>query len=530
MADAPLVPLDKLDPAEAWQPWKPDAKTPWDLRSAGHLFRRATFGANIGELRQAVKDGPAATLDRLFAEDPKLPAREEFLAQMGEKIADTGDAEKLRGWWLYAMLHSLFPLREKLTLFWHDHFATSINKVNEAGHMYRQNQTLRKHALGKFGPMLLAIAQDPAMLIWLDSNANLKSRPNENFAREVMELFSLGVGNYTEKDIREAARAFTGWHEDDGKYSFTKSQHDDAPKTFLGKTGNFNGDDILRILLEQPTCARFLVRKLYRFYISEQYTPPDRFIEPLAESLRKSDYDIKALLRTMLSSRHFFSAYAYRQRIKSPVEFAVGAAWTLVERNFPQGALTAWLDAMGQTLFAPPNVKGWPGGTAWLNTSTVLIRSNFALALATGNLHFEGGRGDSALRVSAQIAEERSRFEEAARRREELARFEAEAAKARAEGKEPPPPPLQPQVAEPPIPRPAENLDIARLVRREKADTPEKIVQSLLELLAHGDVTAAGRAKVVAFLKKDNLKKDAFDVRIRETAHMIMTMPEFQLA
>ena len=208
--------------------------------------------------------------------------------------------------------------------------------------MFEQNQLLRQHALGKFGRSCSTMSKDPAMLVWLDSNSNVKGKPNENYAREVMELFSLGVGHYTEKDIREAARAFTGWHTDGDDFEFNADVHDDGAKTVLGQTGNWNGDDVVRIVLEQPAAPRFLVRKLYRFFVSETHEPPDALLEPLAEAFRKSDYDIAGLVRTMLSSRHFFSDYAFRQRIKSPVEFVLGAVPAAVparqDRSPPQAA------------------------------------------------------------------------------------------------------------------------------------------------------------------------------------------------
>ena len=230
----------------------------------------------------------------------------------------------LQAAWLQRMIDGVEPLREKMTLFWHNHFATSIAKVNDGSLMERQYELLFTHALGNFRPLLQEISRDPAMLVWLDSNQNVKGKPNENYAREVMELFTLGVGNYTEKDIREAARAFTGWHTSGGRFTFVHGEHDDGPKTVLGQTGNWDGDDVVRILLDQPACARFLVRKLYRFLVSENVAPPDALLDPLADAFRKSDYDIAVLVRTILRSQHFFSAYAYRQKVKWPVEYAVG--------------------------------------------------------------------------------------------------------------------------------------------------------------------------------------------------------------
>ena len=293
------------------------------------------------------------------------------------------------------MLQGGHPLREKLTLFWHNHFATSLAKVQNPTLMFRQNCLLRKHALGRFGPLLQAISRDAAMLVWLDSNSNVKGKPNENYARELMELFSLGVGHYTEKDIREAARAFTGWRTDGVGFAFDARLHDDGPKTVLGQTGAWDGGDVVRIVLEQPAAARFLVRKLYHFLVSEKAVPPDSLLEPLCESFRKSDYDIAGLVRTILASRHFYSDHAFRQRIKGPVEYVLGAVQAVYRRYgeedadyrpLPQQVLVGRLGAMGQHLFAPPNVKGWPGGPSWLNTSTMLERDNFAGALAMGTL------------------------------------------------------------------------------------------------------------------------------------------------
>src|SRR5262249_16709233 len=299
---------------------------------------------------------------------------------------EDGRRRGLQGWWLYRMILTPPPLRERMTLFWHNHFATSIVKVKSPALMKQQNLLLRKHALGKFHPFLLEMSKDPAMLIWLDSNSNVKAHPNENYAREVMELFSLGVGNYTEKDIREAARAFTGWHTDGEEYEFNPGFHDDGEKTVLKHTGNWDGGDIVRILLEEKSCARFLVRKLYRNFVSENQQPPEALLEPLCEQLRKNDYDVAAVLRTMLASNHFFSDYAFRQRIKSPVDFTIGTVRSVASGQLPQSVLVTRLEGMGQDLFAPPNVKGWTGAQAWLNTSTILTRQNFGQAVAMGTL------------------------------------------------------------------------------------------------------------------------------------------------
>jgi len=480
MPKAALPPLDQVDPVDAWKSWEPGGAQAFDLKWAGHLYRRAVFGAALDELNAAVKRGLPATLDRLFQGSKREDNNfEETRHLTGQAVK--GTAFDLRGWWVYWMLKGSHPLKEKLTLFWHNHFATSIVKVQKLPLMFAQNELLYRHALGKFGPLLLEISRDPAMLIWLDGNSNVKGKANENYAREVMELFSLGLGHYKEHDIREAARAFTGWHTDGAAFTFKPELHDDGVKTILGSVGNWNGDDVVKILLEQRAAPRFLVRKLYRFYVSENITPPDAFLQPLADAYKKSDYDTGSLLRTMLQSRHFFSAYAYRQRVKSPVEFCVGAANEVGANLVAPRAIIGRLEAMGQPLFAPPNVKGWEHGKSWLNTSTVLARHNFAAAL------FTAGNADDP-------------DEDDIRRLKQTA------------------------VKTPPL------ADAADLARKAKATDPKDIAALLLDTFMQGDVSPATRDRLVNYLAEDKPKDSALDVRIRETAHAIMTMPEYELA
>ncbi|HEV3118113.1 MAG TPA: DUF1800 domain-containing protein [Gemmataceae bacterium] len=465
MAGALPESLAQIDPAAAWQVWEPSQTDPWNLKWAAHLYRRAAFGASWMQLQEAVKNGVAATLTRLLAGQPGADDRERLVERAGTAIASKDDADELRGWWIYLFLQSLHPLREKLTLFWHNHFATSIAKVNRTDLMFRQNCLLRRHALGKFQPFLLDISRDPAMLIWLDSNTNVKGAANENYARELMELFTLGVGHYTENDVREAARAFTGWRTDGDEFEFAADLHDDADKTFLARRGRWNGDDVIRIILARPDAARFVVRRLYHLLISESENPPDALLEPLAQSFRQSDYDISLLLKSMLSSRLFFSAHAYRKRIKSPVEFMLGIlqGWSGV----PPSALVSKLEAMGQSLFAPPNVKGWPGGKAWLNTATILARNTLARELANNEAPQADGKkdhlGDS-------------------------------------------------------------------LLRNEKVTEPARAANLLIDLHLQGDIGKEARVKLTAFLAEGKPKGDAFYARVREAVAVIWTMPEYQLA
>jgi uncharacterized protein (DUF1800 family) len=525
MAPPALPPVDKIDPERAWQPWQPSAADPWNVKWAGHLYRRAGFGGNLAELRRAVAAGPAATIDVLLKGEPKAAGFYAWLTRRAQIDRGIKEVAQLRGWWVYCMLNSGHPLLEKMTLFWHNHFATSVAKVTSVPLMYKQNVLLRQHALGKFEPFLQAMSKDAAMLAWLDSNSNIKGRANENYARELMELFSLGVGNYTEKDIREAARAFTGWGTNGDSYEFNPYFHDTGAKTVLGQTGNFNGDDVVRIVLKRPVAARFLVRKLYRDFVSEQQVPPDSLIEPLADSFRKSDYDISHLMRTMLSSRHFFSNYAFRQRIKSPVEYVLGSV-RAVYRDYPEGdpnrqnvplrQLASRIDAMGQPLFAPPNVKGWRGGEAWLTTSTMLTRQNFAQAVAMGTLwpRPKGAQGPFSTRA-AQL----SRAEAEARA------AEAAAAQAKKPQSKKPAPPTKPD--EPP---PAKAFDPARVLQEEKATKPEDVVRVLLDVYLPGGVSPSAQAKLVAFVAQGDPTGDRLERRAREAVQAILGMPEAQLA
>jgi uncharacterized protein (DUF1800 family) len=437
------------------------------LKWAGHAYRRLAFGARRDELRQAVAQGHSATLDRLLSGGPGQEEFDELVDDTTKGLSHDAEESTLHEYqavWLYRMLHSPHPLRERLTLFWHNHFATSIAKVRQPALMQQQNALIRKHALGKFRSLVVEMSRDPAMLIWLDSNSNVKGQPNENFARELMELFTLGVGHYTENDVRQAARAFTGWHTAGGKFIFNEAQHDGGRKTVVGRTGNWDGTGVLRILLAQKAAARFLVRKLYRHFINEHDKPPDHLLEPLAEEFRNSDYDIAGVLRTMARSRHFFSDHAYRQRVKSPVEFALGLVHSLEGQVAPT-ALAAGLDGLGQNLFSPPNVKGWVGGKAWLNSATVLARHNLAWAVVGG----------------------------------EDATFN-------------------------------EHIDVAALVRKHAGKGNAGQLGFLLDLFLQGDVEPSARHKLVDYLKATNPKGVELDKRLRETAHTILLMPEYQLA
>ncbi|HET6878753.1 MAG TPA: DUF1800 domain-containing protein [Pirellulales bacterium] len=380
--------LAGVDPTWAWEPWQPNASQSWNRELAAHLYRRAGFAATWTQLEEAAAVGCQATVERLVTGEPGADGFYQEAARSAESLLASGDAKQLAAWWLYLLVHSPHPLRERLTLFWHGHFATSAAKVTDARMMYAQNSLFRQYALGSFRPLLDRASKDPAMLLWLDSTTNHKAHPNENFAREVMELFCLGIGNYSEHDIKEAARAFTGWELRQGAFRFNRPQHDSGQKSVLGQTGPWTGDDVLRILLDQPATSRFLVGKLFRYLVSEAADPPAALIEPLAAGLRQRDYDLAWLVRTVLSSNLFYSPQAVRQRVKSPVEMAVGLLRSL-ELPVNTFALQEDLQKLGQGVLFPPNVKGWDGGKAWINSSTLVGRANLIWAIVGGDVRLK---------------------------------------------------------------------------------------------------------------------------------------------
>jgi uncharacterized protein (DUF1800 family) len=273
------------------------------------------------------------------------------------------------------MLATKNPLLERMTLFWHGHFANSADKVNDASSMLAQNRLLRQYAVGDFRPLVQAISRDPAMLVYLDSATNRRGHPNENYARELMELFCLGEGNYSEKDVQELARCFTGWEIKLANFRFNRFQHDSGPKTFLGKTGSFEEGASIDWILEQPQAARFIVGKLYRQFVCDEPDPPPQLLEPLADELQESEWRIGVVVQRILGSQLFFSTHSIGRKIRSPVDLAIGFLRSL-EGTTNAHELAAELQQNGQGLFFPPNVKGWDGGRAWINSSTILGRAN----------------------------------------------------------------------------------------------------------------------------------------------------------
>ena len=354
----------------------------WSRSAATHLLWRTGFGASADEIQQATQDGLDKTLDRLLAPPVETAEFGKADALLRQAAFDSGSIADLKVWWLHRMTASANPLVEKLTLLWHNHFATSNAKVDSVPLMAAQNDLLRRESLGSFRRVLHDMAKDVAMLVWLDSNSNRKRHPNENFAREVMELFSLGVGNYSEHDIQEAARAFTGWHVRNGEFWFNAIQHDTGEKVVFTKRGNFDGGEVVELCLEHPACPRFLAFKLLRQFVEP--SSPREHIDALAARIRQHNFEWLPILRELFASRLFFSEQARQSIIKSPVELLLGAVNQLNAK--PNLQSLARLSAeLGQDIFEPPTVKGWDGGRLWISSTTLIQRANFATALLKSN-------------------------------------------------------------------------------------------------------------------------------------------------
>lgn len=346
---------------------------------------------------------------RMYAE-ARRKGDEDTLAQLRlEKQRHERDDRRQMGefqkWWLKRMIETPRPLEEKLTLFWHGHFATSFRTIENSYHMYVQNEFFRRNALGSFADLLYGLIRDPAMLAYLDNNDSRKGHPNENLAREIMELFALGIGNYTENDIKEGARALTGYTFEDDSFVLQANNHDTGGKTILGQHGDWDGDDFVRIILEQPACAAYIGRKLYGYFVADVPTeerggdkglPPAQrtVIRSFSDSLRTGKYELKPALRRLFLSEHFYSPVFMNDQIKSPAVLAVGAIRSLGCPARDLSILTDAMDLMGQNIGMPPSVKGWEGGRSWINTSTMFVRQNLLTFLLTGRRP-QGGGGDS---------------------------------------------------------------------------------------------------------------------------------------
>lgn len=413
----------------------PISAADWGPAQAAHLLERAGFGGTPAEIDALVKLGPAAAVRRFvyFEGAPAVdlppfdhsgvfdesldqfpasrPATTDIAKANGEalgvKVKPAGnrrmqpvvnkffywlrasrlETHRITYWWADRMLTSPRPLEEKMALFWHGHFATTEEKVRDYRKMLKQVELFQEQGLGDFRTLLVSVAKDPAMLAFLDAGVNVKGAPNENFAREIMELFSMGVGNYTEHDIREAARAFTGWNFQGLEYRFNAEQHDDGPKTVLGHTGPMDGVEVIDVILDQPVTAEYIAGKLYRFFVRDDLDPAMR--KRLGDLLRDNHYQIAPFMETLLLSKDFYSPEAVATRIKGPVELAVSTYKKLGLTSVPGAPdfneVTA---SLGQKLLYPPTVAGWANGRSWVTPGLLLERGNFALDVLLPDISF----------------------------------------------------------------------------------------------------------------------------------------------
>lgn len=469
---------------------------------------------------------------------PLQPASDRFFYWLRATMLET---RRLGYWWANRMLQTACPLQQKMALLWHGHFATHENKVRDYRKMLQQIELFEKSGTGNLRDLTVRVAQNPAMLYFLDAQYNVKGAPNENFAREVMELFTMGVGNYSERDVREGARAFTGWYFDDLTFKVDASKHDDGAKTFLGKTGNFEGVDAVRIIFEQPVTAEYLAGKIYRFLVRDELSPALQ--KKLGAVLRESDYEVKPLLTVILSSRDFYSEASYGAHIKGPVEHMIAMLKHLgVDAvpgvpDFNQSTI-----AMGQHLLNPPSVAGWAGGKAWITPGLLIARGNVARDVLIPDMtgfrdwNFSAGSDDVLGRrlrdgydIGAATAvndpANMSAFDRAALERDEqfntrisgYVGWEQAARKLI------------------PTPRNAALFDLTRMVLESDAKTTTEAVDYLLWRMLRIPAASTTRDGLVRFLTTElgteNLEraKTYMEDPLRMTVHLIMSTPEYQI-
>ena len=389
---------------DLWPPYEPNDQAPWNLRRVVHLHRRAGFAGTWSELARDLADGPRASVDRLLAGQGQTAGVPEDFDTVSQALADaavsSGNPQRLKAWWVYRMLFSPDPLVERLTLLWHNHFATSNAKVDSVELMRAQNDTFRRMAKSSFAEMLPQVVKGAAILVWLDADKNRAGHANENLGRELMELFTLGIGHYGEEDVQQAARALTGWKVVGNQFRNDAKMHDDGEKVILGQTGKFDGDDLLKLLLRQPATAGRLAWRVCRMLFGAQGVEPDA-LAALAEGLRERDLDLGWAVAAVLRSRRFFAAENLAARIAGPPEFVTGAVRALECFAQPPSTLllAEGLSRMGQDLFYPPNVGGWQEGRAWLSSGAIVARASFAAALVDGRLTHDGTPPDLAALV-----------------------------------------------------------------------------------------------------------------------------------
>ena len=578
-----LVAVMRADSPATWTgDLSPLAASDWTYARARHLVERAGFGATPDEIARVAAMTPQQAVDWLvdyektdngalapFEEsgiwdpgmDPFPPSRAEAvrLARehgegLGEKVlpasaqrrlqpvvdkffyslmANGIETQRLGLWWANRMLTTKRPLEQKLTLFWHGHFATGENKVRDYRMMLQQNLMFRAHASGNFRDLLVGLLKDPAMLVFLDNGENIKTHPNENFGRELLELFTMGVGNYSERDVREAARAFTGWTNDVLVFKLNPEQHDAGVKTFLGRTGPLGGEQIIDIILAQPVTAEFVAAKLYRFFVREEIAQATKVA--LGRTFRDGGYQLKPLMKRILLSRDFFSEPSMATQIKSPVDLVVSSYKKLGLKELPTipdfGRMTAGL---GQALYDPPNVAGWAGGRTWITPSTLLERGNLFRGVLFPDVKNFRAPDRSMSPTDARVGQRLSQgmgITEATKEDDAGSMMTAESNMmvdrdedyntryAGYKGY------LQAFERTKQIPRRPAAINLTAMMQEAAADTPEKVVDHLARRFLSVTLAEKDRAVLVEFVRGRPRTEDS----LRELLYLVLSMPEYQL-
>lgn len=575
--------VDDLSPIDASE---------WNYERAAHLIERAGFGGTPAEIRtlaamtpedavrflvnyESIDNGHLPAYDPSDIHDPGLinfppsrPATTTLAKQTGEalgiKVKASGnrrlqpvvnkffywlrasmlETRRVAYWWSNRMLTTRRPLEEKMTLFWHGHFATSESKVRDFRKMLLQNETFRRHATGNFGTLMVAVAQDPAMLYFLDAGVNVKGAPNENFAREIMELFTMGVGNYSETDIREGARAFTGWNSDDLTFIINRDQHDGSEKDFLGQRGTFDGVQAIDIILQQPVTAEYLSAKIYRYFAREDISPA--LNAQLAEILRGANYELKPLLRAIFMSKDFYSPASVGTHIKSPVELVVSTYKKLGAEEIPGiPDFNQVTTALGQTLFWPPTVAGWAQGRSWVTPGLLLERGNFARDVLFPDIDFRAGDryaydptirdvhtkvkagADITSATMANFAESGGMMAESNMMADRDEDFNTRFGSYRGWQ-------LAIQRVKP-IPRQSIQVSLGDMVLAEGLTEAEEVVDYFVMRLMRVPVSADERQMLIAFLEEELGTSSVAEAEsyleepVRMLIHLIMSQPEYQL-
>jgi hypothetical protein len=575
----------------AWQDdLTPIAPADWNYDFAAHLLERAGFGGTPEEIQALARMTPAQAIARLVRfegtdvsglapfdhsgiHDPGLepfppsrPAVTDLAKEKGEalgiKVKPTGnrrlqpivdeffywlrasvlETNRVSYWWANRMVSSPRPLQEKMALFWHGHFASNEAKVRDYRKLLGQLELFQKQGTGNFRDLTVAVAQDPAMLSFLDAGVNVKGASNENFAREIMELFTLGVGNYTEKDIREAARAFTGWNYVDVKFVVNKDQHDDGEKIFLGHTGRFDGVDVIDIIMQQPATADFIAGKIYRFFVRQDLSPDLQ--KQLGAVLRQSHYEIAPLLEKIFLSRDFYSPSAVGTHIKSPVELAVTTYHKMGLKSIPGvpdfNSITA---ALGQQLFSPPTVAGWPGGQSWITPGLLLERGNFVRDVLFPDIGFlppDRFTGGEVRRVADRVRQGMDISTATMDDNKSGVRAESNLNADRDEdfntrygsfrGS---------QMAierVKPILRDTAQLNLSQMVLKENPKDTTQVIDYMIHRFMRVPPSDNTRQKLVAFLNRElgtadiSVAQTYLEDPLRKVLHLIMSQPEYQLS